>query len=106
MKKKAITLTIGLFSAGIFFISGCTKTPSPCFSVDKGGNAKVNEEVQFDASCSANATSYAWDFGDGSSTSGNSVKHKYSTAATYVVKLTATNKKKSEVLVKNVVINP
>lgn len=106
MKKKTLTIMIGLFSAGVLFISGCTKTPSPCFSVDKGGVAKVNEEVQFDASCSANATSFTWDFGDGSSTSGSSVKHKYTTAATYVVKLTATNKKKSEVLVKNVTINP
>ncbi len=105
MKKKAITIMIGLFSIGAFFISSCTKTPTPCFSVDKGGVAKVNEEVQFDGACSTNATSYTWDFGDGTSTSGNPVKHKYTTAATYAVRLTTTNKKKSETLVKNITIN-
>ncbi len=106
MKKKAITIMIGLFSVGVFFISGCTKKPTPCFSIDKGGVAKINEEVQFDGACSANATSYAWDFGDGTSTTGNPVKHKYTTSATYSVKLTVKNKRKSETLVQNVIINP
>ena len=106
MKKKAISIMIGLFSVGVFFISGCTKKPTPCFSIDKGGVAKTNEEVQFDGACSANATSYAWDFGDGTSTTGNPVKHKYTTSATYSVKLTVKNKRKSETLVQNVIINP
>lgn len=106
MKKKTMAMILGQCSVGIFFIIGCTKTPSACFSVDKGNVAKVNEEVQFDGSCSTNETSYTWDFGDGTSTTGNPVKHKYTTAATYAVKLTAANKKKSNTLVQNVVINP
>jgi PKD repeat protein len=104
--KKHSTIIIGLFSIGVFFISSCTKTPTPCFSVDKGGVVKTNEEVQFDGSCSSNTTSYTWDFGDGTSATGNPVKHKYSTAATYAIKLTATNKKKSKTLVQDVTINP
>ena len=106
MKKKTLTIMIGLFSAGVFFISGCAKTPTPCFSVDKGNTAKVNEEVQFDGACSTNEKSYSWDFGDGSSTTGNPVKHKYANASTYAVTLTVTNRKKSETLVQNVTINP
>lgn len=106
MKKKAITITIGLFSIAVFFISGCAKAPTPCFSVDKGNVAKINEEVQFDGACSTNAKSYSWDFGDGTSTTGNPVKHKYTSAGTYAVKLTAINRKKSETLVQNVIINP
>ncbi len=84
-----------LFPVAILFVVGCTKTPQACFVADKGKVAKVNEEVQFDASCSTNATSYSWDFGDGTAASeGASVKHKYSTAAIYNVKLTAKNKRK------------
>ncbi len=106
MKKKTMTTILGLLAVGTFFITSCTKTPTACFSVDKGSVAKVNEEVQFDGSCSSNATSYMWDFGDGASTTGTSVKHKYGTAATYVVTLTVKNKKKSATLVQNVMINP
>lgn len=105
MKKKIMPIIVGILSCIIFFISSCTKTPSACFSADKGQAAKVNEEVQFDASCSTNATSYTWDFGDGASTSGNPVKHKYATPGTYAVKLTATNKKKTGTATQNLVIN-
>ncbi len=38
---------------------------------------------------SANATSYQWDFGDGSTSSENNPIHTYSTAGTYTVSLTA-----------------
>jgi chitodextrinase len=106
MKKKIVKLNTVLFLASVFFISSCTKTPSGCLSVDKGKTAKVNEEVQFDGSCSTNETSYAWEFGDGATETGNPVKHKYSTAGTYMVKLTVKNKKKSASITENVVVNP
>ena len=98
--------TIGIFSIGIFLFASCTKTPTPCFTSDKGNAAKVNEEVQFNPSCSTNAVSYNWDFGDGTSTSGNPVKHKYANAGVYVVILTAINKKKSASTSQNLTVNP
>ena len=86
MKNPTIKITIGIFCTGLFLFTSCKKTPVPCFSSDKGGVAKVNEEVQFDASCSKNVSTYTWDFGDGTSMSGNPVKHKYSTQGVYIVK--------------------
>jgi len=44
----------------------------------------------FDASTSANATSYAWNFGDGSTGSGVSVSHNFAPNRSYTVTLTAT----------------
>ena len=51
--------------------------------------------VQFDGSASADPdgtiTTYAWDFGDGSSDTGPAVWHRYATVGTYLVTLTVTD---------------
>ena len=104
MKNPIIKITIGIFCTGLFLFTSCKKTPVPCFSSDKGGVAKVNEEVQFDASCSKNVSTYTWDFGDGTSMSGNPVKHKYSTQGVYIVKLTENNGSKTASLTQNLTI--
>ncbi len=54
--------------------------------------AGVNDTIFFNASLTtvANAT-FRWDFGDGSSGSGQTTTHQYSRAATYSVTLTVTN---------------
>ena len=106
MKKPLNNITIGVFSLVLILFTSCKKTPTPCFSVDKGNAAKVNEEVQFDASCSKNAATYTWNFGDGTSASGNPVKHKYSNQGVYNVVLTEKNGKKTALLTQNVTINP
>ena len=106
MKKSFIKITIGVFSIGLFLFTSCKRTPAPCFSADKGSAAKVNEEVQFDASCSKHVSTYTWDFGDGTSASGNPVKHKYSTQGTYMVTLTEKNGNKTAALTQNLTINP
>ncbi len=98
MKKLAF---ITIATSTLF---ACTKTPTPCFSVDKGKPTKVNEEIQFDASCSKNTSTYTWDFGDGATGTGVSIKHKYTLDKTYNVKLTATNKKKTEIIAQDLVI--
>lgn len=94
-----------LVTAGLFVMSSCTKTPSACYSADKGKAAKVNEEVQFDASCSQDATTYTWDFGDGGTDSGLNVKHKYLNTGVYTVTLKASNKKKSETMTETITIS-
>ena len=55
-------------------------------------NGKVGEPITFDGSASRPAVgsivSYHWDFGDGSTGSGASVSHIYSTPWTYIITLT------------------
>ena len=80
----------------VLFLASCTKTPEACFTVDKGNtNTKVNEEIHFAATCSKDATTYSWNFGDNSTADGSDVKHKYPNAGTYTVTLTASNSSKS-----------
>jgi len=64
---------------------------------DAGGDkiVYVDEEVTFDASASSDPdgsiVSYEWDFGDGSTDSGETVTHKYSEQRDYTVILTVTD---------------
>jgi len=64
---------------------------------DAGGDkiVYVDEEVTFDASSSSDPdgsiVSYEWDFGDGSTDSGETVTHKYSEQRDYTVILTVTD---------------
>lgn len=88
MFKKAISQLTLLIVLITFF--SCSKAPVACFVVDKGKTAKVNEEVQFDGTCSKNVDNYAWDFGDGTTGIGSPVKHKYSNTGIYVIRLTGT----------------
>ncbi len=91
-KNLILTLCIGLAMLAV----SCTKTPQACFVTDKGSaNTKVNEEIQFDASCSKDADSYSWSFGDGTSQTGYLTKHKYPNAGSYTVVLTANHSSKS-----------
>ncbi len=58
-------------------------------------NPTPNQNVTFNASSSydpdGTITSYQWDFGDGSTASGMTVQHSYSSAGTYTVTLTVTD---------------
>jgi PKD repeat protein len=66
-------------------------------TADAGGDqwVIVDEVVDFDGSGSsdpeATALTYEWDFGDGSSASGESVMHTYTSVDSYVVTLTVTD---------------
>ena len=81
--------------SAVVFISSCTKTPEACFVSDKGKAAKVNEEIQFSTTCSKDADTYSWNFGDGATATGTPTKHKYPIAANYTVTLTVSNKSKT-----------
>ncbi len=63
--------------------------PEACFTLPSPANAGVS--LSFDASCSANADSYFWDFGDGEISADANPAHTYGAAGSYSVKLTVTN---------------
>jgi PKD repeat protein len=70
--------------------------PSASFTYAWSGTGGVGVPVAFDASASsspAGLVSYVWDFGDGTAGSGVGAQHVYSTAGTYAVRLTVTDKK-------------
>jgi serine protease len=65
----------------------------PIFSISPGtGNAPVDAYFDASASTAAGQTigGYAWDFGDGSTGSGQALSHLYTTEGTYTVVLTVT----------------
>lgn len=75
-----------------------TPTPSnnpPQANAGSNKSSKVGQAVSFNGSGSSDSdgsiTSYAWDFGDGESSSGSVVSHTYSAAGTYTASLTVTD---------------
>ncbi len=79
----------------IFFIlSGCSKDsipePSVSFTMDKT-DAELGETVTF-TNISQDATSYVWDFGDGSISTEENPTHIYSSTGAYIITLTASGK--------------
>ncbi|MDQ2054593.1 PKD domain-containing protein [Halobellus sp. H-GB7] len=70
------------------------QAPSASFSASPSDPA-VGDSVSFDASGSSDAdgsiASYEWDFGDGSTDSGDSVTHTFSSPGDYDVELTVTD---------------
>lgn len=62
--------------------------------------------VTFTQQTSGGATTFAWDFNDGSTGTGATVTHTFAVAKTYAVKLTATNGGGSASVTKNVVVGP
>ncbi|PCH67957.1 MAG: hypothetical protein COC06_10425 [Bacteroidales bacterium] len=64
--------------------------PSPVagFTMDKA-EAKVNETITF-TNVTVNASSYAWDFGDGNTSNEENPKHTYLSAGNFTVSLVAT----------------
>ena len=70
------------------------QAPSASFSASPSDPA-VGDSVSFDASGSSDAdgsiASYEWDFGDGSTDSGESVTHTFSSPGDYDVELTVTD---------------
>lgn len=76
------------------FVQTDTTEPAAAFSITPT-EAVTDQEVIFDASSSVDEESgiayYAWDFGDGKEATGETVKHKFSKAGTYEVKLSVGN---------------
>ena len=86
-------IILALFA--ITFISGCNKDPLKekpvaCFAAI-ADSVTVNTTLTVNASCSQEAVSYAWDFGDGSTAATISATHSYATPGSYIITLTVTN---------------
>lgn len=70
-----------------------TTAPAIKAAFSVSGTQQVGNTVSFDGgSSTGTGLSYAWDFGDGTSGSGETATHKYTAAASYTVKLTVTDK--------------
>lgn len=101
--KKTIIASIAICVALI----SCNKNPEACFVADKGKNAKLNEQVQFDASCTEGADSYTWSFGDGTQPEmGKIVNHKFLSSGTFIVALTAKKGNKNGLYTAEIIIEP
>lgn len=96
------TTRFGLFVIGALFltlVAGCgggVKPPTAVItSPQSGAQFTVNQSIEFRGSAKDDAGKevtkdvvYEWDFGDGSTGTGQTVSHTYSASGTYTVKLT------------------
>ncbi|MBU1951461.1 lamin tail domain-containing protein [Patescibacteria group bacterium] len=73
---------------------------APEAKIDAPPQAKVNQEITFDASDSADpdgdSMQFAWDFGDGQNGEGSEIVHQFSKPGAYTVTLTATDEYQAE----------
>jgi parallel beta-helix repeat protein len=90
--KKIIRLLIFLMIT--VFVSCDDNEPNPnapvaCFTAPTEIIAGISAD--FSSSCSENAASYAWDFGDGGTSTQANPSHTFSAAGSFTVTLTVTN---------------
>jgi len=65
----------------------------------------INQDVQFTNQTSGSVDSYLWNFGDGSTSTAKDPTHKFTSAGSFTVTLTATNAKGSKTKSKTVVVS-
>src|ERR1700720_1601714 len=82
MKNLKILLAATIFIS-IFSIS-CQKAATASFNYSQNGTG-----TEYFANTSSNASSYDWNFGDGTSSTLTSPTHTYSNFGSYTVSLTA-----------------
>jgi C1A family cysteine protease/PKD repeat protein len=87
-----------------FTASGNTLIPLANYSVSPTSGTTATTFTFTDTSTNS-PTGWTWNFGDGGSTSGKSVTHKFTTAGTYTVTLTAGNTAGSSTATKSVVVS-
>ncbi len=91
---KTRSLILGMLASTLFLFSGCHKDPPApvaCFSFSPQTDIAPGDEVVF-TSCSTDAISYNWDFGDTKSSVAANPKHSYDTPGEYTVTLVVQNK--------------
>lgn len=104
MKK---TPTLLLFILALALMSSCKNAPVACFTIlTPADSIRVGHVVQFDASCTSDATQYYWDFGNGMNASTVTAQTTYDSATSYAVNLVAVGSGKSAAASKRVVVLP
>ena|ERR1035437_6611311 len=88
MKTQTKFLSMA-FVATLAFAS-CMKKPMACCDIP--ATATHGQPITFNSSCSMNASSYEWDFGDGAKSTDATATHTYAAAGAYTVKLMAMSK--------------
>jgi len=102
--KTQIKFLSTTFVATLAFAS-CMKSPMAC--CDFPTSATHGQSVSFSSACSMNASSYEWDFGDGTKSTDANPTHTYAAAGTYTVKMMAMSKngKKMNDTSKSITVN-
>ncbi len=88
--KPKTFLIATLCTAAVLFSCGGDDPVTPKVEADFTFESGTERAVTF-KNTSKNATSYAWDFGDGNKSTEENPTHTYAKDSTYTVKLTATN---------------
>jgi outer membrane protein OmpA-like peptidoglycan-associated protein len=90
---------LGAISAGLKFNLGGATAPEVLSLTCPATEVLSINEASFSAAVNENATqpvTYAWNFGDGGTASGQSTTHRFARGGTYNVSVTATNKAGSD----------
>ena len=91
MKKQTILLIV-LIITGVL-TSSCEKEDTnpleACFVASEERKAGI--PIDFSTSCTLNASSYHWDFGDGQTSTDGYPSHTYNSGGDYAVTLTVAN---------------
>jgi PKD repeat protein len=91
MKKQTLLLIV-LMLMGVLS-SSCEKkdsnVPEACFVASE--ERKTGIPINFSTSCTLNASSYHWDFGDGQTSTDGYPSHTYNKGGDYPVTLTVDN---------------
>jgi PKD repeat protein len=101
MKKSIRLVLTAVILAAV--LSGCENLPTADFTFEPS-EVTMYDEVVF-TNISSDADSYAWDFGDGSTSFEASPMHVYKSAGTFTVKLVATNKDGDTEVQKDIVVS-
>jgi PKD repeat protein len=91
---------------GLQLMVACSKQPEASFTINWTGSAHAPSKVYFYNS-SVNADEFSWDFGDGTTSSEKSPTYIFVHGGTYLVRLVATNGRKTDEYAQTVtILNP
>jgi PKD repeat protein len=79
--------------------------PAPSFTWSPS-DPTIGQAIQFSGAATNNPLGFSWDFGDGSSATGQVVTHTYGASGTYSVTLTAINNVGSASVTRSIVVRP